>query len=85
MGTILTGNFAARLADSLVDLVEEHHVLGLLLIVELFLVAGFHRILEEDTAFDAVMEHELVHEVLRLEASLLPRELSQVVWRLRVG
>ena len=35
--------------------------------------------LEEDVALDRVVEDELLHHALRLEAPLLPAELRQVV------
>ena len=56
----------------------------LLLIPVFFLVAGLITILEQDAALDRVMENQLVDHIFRLKATVLPRELGEVVWRLRV-
>ena len=80
----LTRNFAAGLFDSLVDLVEQLLVMVLLLIPVLLLVASLIAVLQKDAALDAVVEDELVDNILRLEAPLLPPELGQVVRCLRV-
>ena len=76
---VLTRHFSAGLLDGLVDLVQQLLVMVLLLIPVLLLVASLITILKKDAALDAVMEDQLINNVLSLEASLLPPELGEVV------
>jgi len=80
----IVGHFLARLLDSLVDLVQKSGIGLLLLLMELLLVASLLRVLQEDVSLDGVMEDELVHDLFSLEAAVLPAELGDVLWSLRV-
>lgn len=65
-------HLSISLLDSLIDLIQESSVGVLLLLMELFLVTGFLRVLQENIAFNSVMEHKLVNNFLSLVLSLLP-------------
>ena len=73
-------NFAAFFLDCFVDLIEKSEIILLLLIKVLVLITSLLRVLKQDVAINRVMEHKLIDNILGLEASILERELGQIVW-----
>ena len=73
-------NFAAFFLNCFVDLIKECKIILLLLIKVFVLITSLLAVLEQDVAINRVMEHELIDNIFGLEASILERELGQIVW-----
>ena len=70
---ILTGHLSlVCLLDRFVDLIEQLLVVVLLVLPVVFLQARFFAIFQHDAAFDTVVEHELVDNILHLELAISP-------------